>query len=94
MDSEESHLNSQFERLSVRLERIVHFDTMLIHEKFVGTVRDVIEAECAEICHELSQHGFLKSDGDPPCNLSELEDVFSSFILSRPKHGVGFIVKA
>jgi hypothetical protein len=90
-DSRPPNISNRFNFHSVRLQHIVHVDTMLVDCTFVDPVRALIEADLSDVRHALMNGGFKLPGVRQAQNVADLEEFLSKL---ASMHQVGYLVKA
>jgi hypothetical protein len=90
-DSRPPNINIRFDSLSVRLQQIVHVDTMLVDNILVAPVRALIEADLSDVRQALMSGGFKFPGVRQAQNVVDLEEFLGKL---ASMHHVGFLVKA
>jgi hypothetical protein len=90
-DSRPPNINIRLDSLSVRLQHIVHVDTMLVDNTLVDPVRALIEADLSDVRQVLMNGGFNFPGVRQAQSVADLEK-FLGKVASM--HHVGFLVKA
>lgn len=90
-DSRPPNINIRFDSLSVRLQHIVHVDTMLVDNTLVDPVRALVEADLSDVRKVLMAGGFNFPGVRQAQNVADLEEFLGKF---ASIHHIGYLVKA
>jgi len=90
-DSRPRNINIRFDSLSVRMQHIVHVDTMLVDNILLDPVRALLETDLNDVRQALMSGGFKFPGVRQAENVTDLEQFLGKL---ASMHHVGFLVKA